>query len=96
MAKSAVRRRRRISKPAVSPDQPASTLDEAFALVDLRSRQVDLARQIFLRLATFRAADLVKYEGKSWDDGAAYINAELQGLDAELNKLQDQPPPPTT
>jgi hypothetical protein len=49
--------------------------------------QVSVCRDAFFRLATVRAADLVAHQGRSWDQGAEYINAEMAGLEQQLREV---------
>lgn len=56
-------------------------------MVTILSQQVAVARNAFYRLAEVRAADLVKYEGKAWNEAGQYIEAEMRGLDGQLAQV---------
>jgi hypothetical protein len=68
------------------------TIEQAKELLLIQKQQVEQARTMFFRLAQVRAADLVTYQGKSWDESTAYINAEMNSLEQALNALVPQPP----
>lgn len=59
---------------------------------DRLHQQVECARAAFFKLACHRAADLVLHQGKSWNEASAYINAEMAGLDQQLDQFAPQPP----
>lgn len=87
--------RRAAQQPVPIPaDTEELTLDQAKVLLKIRAAQLDVARQVFFRLASVRGADLVTYQGKSWDEGGQYINAEMHGLDHEIAKLAPVVQPP--
>lgn len=60
------------------------------AINSILVQQIGEARAMFYRLATVRSADLVRYEGKDWSDGAAQIAAEMQGFDQRIMALAAQ------
>lgn len=88
--KATTRRPRRLTEQAqpeeVNVDQEFRdpTADELIGITYTLRAQVEACRAAFFRLATVRAADMVVHQAKSWDDGAAYINAEMQALDAAI------------
>lgn len=84
--------RRRRSAPVEQPpvtraEVEEETVEQLLAVINTLRAQVNGVRNAFFRLANVRAADMVLHQGKSWDDGAAYINAEMQGLDAAIQSV---------
>lgn len=68
-------------------EQLVEQLQAANGAIPILRQQVEACRAAFFRLATVRAANMVVHQAKSWDDGAAYINAEMQGLDAAIASI---------
>lgn len=83
MAKRTTRRTTKLDRGAVCKEHAAKIAKLEAAVVQL-SQTIDKARITFARLAAMRAADMVLYQGKDWDDGAHYINMEVQSLDQHL------------
>lgn len=87
-------RRARTAAPA-SPGPGVGddlSLEQAKDILIAQRQQVERCRQMFFRLASVRGADLVAYQGKSWDEATNYINAEMAGLDQALSQLVPTPP----
>jgi hypothetical protein len=84
-------RRRKPAAPKAAPPiaQDAQATIQALhqraqATIQALHQQVEIARSAFFTLAQRRAADRVQRGESTWDDGAAYINAEVADLDRAL------------
>lgn len=86
------RRPRLQSRPAAPPVKEL-TLDRAKTILAIQHQQVEACRAAFFNLAQARAADMVVYQRKTWDNATAYITAEMQGLDEQIAALNPQDKP---
>lgn len=85
------RRRPAVRPVEQTPPPPAAPQLSAEEMVKLLHGHVEICRSAFFKLATARAADMVLYQRKTWDDGAHYINSEMQGLDQQLANATPMP-----
>jgi hypothetical protein len=71
----------------LAPEQVELTPEQ---IISVLAQQVGTARAAFHKLAQARAADRVRFNELTWDQGSEYINAETAGLDQQLGSVVPQ------